>query len=75
MNDTTRRFSRTLGEAFKDADYAGSITTPKRHVIGFHGSMRPVRRHIGTVTYLDSSLLARLQRWVHAFILNLRSPL
>ena len=43
-NDTVRRFPRTQGEAFRDAEWASSITTPHNHVIGFHGSMRPGRR-------------------------------
>jgi hypothetical protein len=38
----TRRYPRrTLAEAFKGADYAGAITTPRNHVIGYHGAMKP----------------------------------
>lgn len=36
MNNTTRRYPRTLGEAFQDADYAQAIehhTPPKTSVL------------------------------------------
>jgi hypothetical protein len=37
----TRRYPRTLAEAFKGADYAGAITTPRNHVIGWIGLPPP----------------------------------
>jgi hypothetical protein len=50
MNDTTRRYPRTLDEAFKGASYAGSIHTPDRRIVGFHA------------LYLDRPITARCAR-------------
>ena len=60
MYYTTRRFPRTLGEAFKGADYASSIETPRHHIIGFGGHMRP--RKLPQCQYISNSLWARIVR-------------
>jgi len=60
-----RRYPRTSAEAFKGADYAGCIETPRNSVIGFHGHMRKP-----SLIPLDNSLVARFVRW-----LRLRGPI
>ena len=61
MTPTTRRYPRTLDDAFKGARYAGPIETPNGHIIGYGGAMRP-RKKLPTVVALDNSLLARVMR-------------
>lgn len=57
----TRRYPRTLAEAFKGADYAGAITTPRNHVIGY--AMKPKN-----VIPLKPSVWARLVRVVRSWL-------
>jgi hypothetical protein len=43
VNNTVKRHPRTTSEAFRGADWAGSITTPSGRVIGY----RPSRIRLG----------------------------
>jgi hypothetical protein len=68
MNNTTRRFPRTLGEAFKDSTYASPITKPNGHVIAFEGAMKPKRVRVGkrSMLWRAARVVRELVRWLRS---------
>jgi hypothetical protein len=47
MNDTTRRYPRTVDEAFRTPSWRAGMDERLSHVIAFHGAMRPDNSILG----------------------------
>lgn len=68
---STKRYPRTLAEAFKNPDYAGCIELPDRRVTGYIlGGSFPGARRVRPVTI---TLRQRIARWARRVAIEWRS--